>query len=305
MAAPGEKLVVGVDVGGTKVRVAVATRDGDVLGESEAPTELAGGADLADQVATMVVEVAGGRWADVAGVGVGAPGALDPATGRIAYSQNIPGMDAIDLPGLLRSRLDRPVEVANDVNLAAMGEHWAGHGRGCDDLVVVAVGTGIGAGIISGGRLLVGHRGAAGEIAELPLLGDPADPDHRRQGVFESQAATAAMVRRYTAVTGRPVQGGAREVLTAAAGGDTTAAAVVDEVAGGVALGIVVLVAVLDPELVVLAGGIGAHPRFAAAVAAALPRVVDDPPRLEVSALGERASLVGAIRLAAIASGHG
>lgn len=294
-----EGAVVGVDVGGTKIRGVFAEGPGWAIdADVEVATDPAGGVAVAQQIVEVVHAAAGRRFDEVVAIGVGAPGAVDPDSGRTHLSQNIPDLDRLDLPGRLRRELGRPVAFENDANLAAVAECWRGQGVGYRDVTVISVGTGVGGGSICGGVLLRGASGGAGELADLPLVGDPFDPEGQAQGVFERQVGTQGMVRRYREAGGPSVRS-AREIFAAADGGEPNAAAVIVSVARDVALGIVAVSAMLDPQLVVLSGGIGAQPRFVDAVAAALPAVTTRPVELRVSALGDRAALLGAVALAA------
>lgn len=122
-----------------------------------------------DQIVAAVHEVAGTRWAEVVGVGVGIPAAVSPSTGVAALAPNIAGLAGRRPAADLTERLGRSVTVDNDVAVALLGEHAHGAAQGCDDVVLFSLGTGVGAAILSGGRLLRGHNGAAGEVADLPL----------------------------------------------------------------------------------------------------------------------------------------
>jgi glutamine---fructose-6-phosphate transaminase (isomerizing) len=290
--------VVGVDVGGTKIRAVLATGPSWVLGdEHEVATDRAGGEAVARQIVEVVRVAAGPSLEDVEVVGVGTPGAVDPVSGRTTLSQNIAGLDTFDLATFLDRELGRPVRFENDANLAAVAECWRGRAVGMTDVTVVSVGTGIGGGSIVGGTLLRGAHGGAGELADLPLVGDPFDPRSQRAGVFEREVGTEGLVRRYREAGGPPVAS-AREVFAAADEGEEVAAAVIDAAGRDVALGIVAVTAMVDPGLVVLAGGVGAAPRFVRSVADALSRATTRPVELAVSALGDRAALIGAVALA-------
>lgn len=293
------RTVVGVDVGGTKIRGGFAEGPTWAIdAEVEVATDPAGGATVARQIAEVVRTAAGRRFDEVVAIGVGTPGSVDPDSGYTRRSQNIRDLDRLDLPGRLRQELARPVVFENDANLAAVAEWWCGQGVGCRDVTVISVGTGVGGGSICGGVLLRGSSGGAGELADLPLVGDPFDREGQAQGVFEHQVGTKGMVRRYRE-TGGPAVRSAREIFVAAEDGDSNAATVIAAVARDVALGIVAVSALLDPQLVVLSGGIGAQPRFVAAVAAALPAATNRPVEVRASALGDRAALLGAVALAA------
>lgn len=289
--------VVGVDVGGTKIRAAFAEGPAwEIEDEVEVPTGPAGGRVVADQIVEVVRAAAGCRPVDA--VGVGLPGAVDPDSGRTTLAQNVGGLDRLDLRDLLVRELAAAVSFENDANLAAVAEWWRGQGSGLRDVTVISVGTGVGGGSICGGALLRGAHGSAGELADLPLIGDPFDPEGQAAGVFERQVGTEGIVRRYRTAGGNAVTS-VRDVFSAAEAGEELAASILEEVARDVAVGIVAVTAVLDPAVVVLSGGIGAQPRFVHAVAEALPAATTRPVPVQASALGDRAALMGAVALAA------
>lgn len=186
----------------------------------------------------------------------------------------------------------------NDVNLAALAERDHGHGRHVDTFVFISVGTGIGMGLVLAGRLHKGAHGSAGEIGFLPMGGQgPVDaPDARRRGSLEAAASADGIVRaaRRQGMGGRVT---ARQVFEAAAAGDRAAAVVVAETAELVARAIAAVSVVIDPDLVVLGGGIGSAPAFAQAVAAELRRLLPTVPDLRVSAMGGESVVEGGLRL--------
>ena len=184
----------------------------------------------------------------------------------------------------------------NDVDAAALAEQAHGHGREFASFAFVWIGTGVGMGLVLDGRLHRGAHGVAGEIAYMPISdGQGADPeDARKRGVLEASGSAAAVVRaaRRAGLRG-PVS--ARRVFAAAAAGDARAAAVVAGEARLVAKAISAVVTVVDPELVVLGGGIGQAPGFATAVTAELRQLAPVMPEVRVSALGTDAVVDGCL----------
>ncbi|MTV25403.1 ROK family protein [Nitriliruptoraceae bacterium ZYF776] len=287
------EVVVGLDVGGTKVRAGLVDHDGRVRAVTQVPTPRGDGRSLVAELAALAADVAGGAWSQVRRIGVGVPGVVDVATGRTSRCPNLPSLTDVDLAGSLAATTARVVHVDNDGAAAALGEHRFGSGRGVDDLVVVSVGTGVGAGIVSGGRLLRGHGGAAGELADLPLgLVAGAPP-----GDLESRVGTPGLLERWRGATGAAASG-VREVVAAASDGDVRAVGLLDELAEELAATVATVVAVVDPARVVLTGGIGSQPAVADRVAAAVRRRLGGVPDVAVGALGDRAGVVGAAALA-------
>lgn len=295
--------VAGVDLGGTKIRAALCGLDGGVLLEDVTQTDERGGEHVVTQIATLVralAERANAEWSSVHAVAVGSPGVAHPVTGVMELAPNIPAFGDVPLRDRLAEELGVPVELENDVNMAALGEHWQGHGQGVDDFVFVALGTGIGMGVIVDGDLRRGARGAAGEIAYLPLGADPFDPVTHLHGALEEAVSGAALVRRHLELTpgSHADRRRAPEVFAAARRGEAHARQAIEEQASLTAVAVAAVAAVLDPALVVLGGGIGSQPEFRDGVRAALARLMTTPIPVETSRLLDRASLVGAINVA-------
>lgn len=296
MSAPRSALFA-VDLGGTNVRAALATRNARILAELAEPTEHGTVAVYLAQLRRLFEALcaqAGIDRARVLAAGIGLPAAIDPRSGALGSTQNVPGLGGARLDARLRRALGLPVRLENDANLAALGEGWRGAAVGVADYVVIAIGTGVGAGVVADGRLVRGAHGWAGELAYLPLGDDPFTPTSRTQGAFESAAAGPALRARLGASYAR-----LEEVALAARRGDLAAQALLDEEARLIALGIAAVAAVVDPALVVLSGGVGSVDALLEPVRTWLTELVPRPPSLRRGELGERAALVGAIRLAA------
>jgi predicted NBD/HSP70 family sugar kinase len=196
----------------------------------------------------------------------------------------------------LRAAFGSSLVMENDVDAAALAERALGHGRDADNFAFVHIGTGIGMGLVLAGQLLRGAHGVAGEIAFLPLTGGAGADEHdaRKRGTLEAAASASGVVRaaRRGGMRG-PVS--ARRVFAAAASGDQRALAVVAEEARLVAKTICAIITVVDPELIVLGGGIGRAPGFAESVAAELEQMAPVMPSIQVSALGSDAVVDGCL----------
>ena len=186
---------------------------------------------------------------------VGVPGVPERDSGRIMMAPNIAGLDAFDFASELEDALDMEVHVENDVNLAVQGENWLGAGGGADNLAFIALGTGIGAGLVLGGQLVRGAAGAAGELGFLPFGSDALSQHAQAEGALERIVATDGIRSRYQERTGR--QATVPAIFDRADRGDTDAAGVLDETAEYLARAIVALCALTDPGTVILGGSIG------------------------------------------------
>ncbi|WP_127144315.1 ROK family transcriptional regulator [Pelagibacterium montanilacus] len=290
-------LVFGADVGGTKVQAALADMHGIILTETVEPTDPRGGQYVVDQLARMSAELAHRASQPLERVLVGTigiPGAYNARTGKLFMVPNITGLEGTPFVEDLRERVDFDVHVGNDVNMAAKGEQWMGEGRNVDDFVFIALGTGIGMGIINERRVLSGAHGAAGEIATLPIGADPYDGRTFRSGGLETALGSAAIRERYEGSGGRSGLT-VREIIDRIGDGDTIAAATVDAIARILAQAVLAVSAVLDPERVVLGGSVGARRELLERMEVHLPLCMPSPPQCTVSKLGSRAGLYGTI----------
>jgi predicted NBD/HSP70 family sugar kinase len=291
--------VVGLDVGREYVRGSLADLAGVVRAKLTHRASSASAHARVSELATLADELlrtAGVRRSRaILQTVVGSPGVLDPDRGALTMVGNLPGWERSAVVEEIRRRLGETTAIENDVDVAAVAERDYGHGRDVSTFAFVSVGTGIGMGLVIDGKLHRGAHGAAGEIAYLPLGPDEGDVrEVRRRGALEAAASAAAVVRAArTRGLGKHLS--ARSVFAAAAGGDAAAQEVVGEEASLVAKALASVVAVVDPELIVLGGGIGRAPGFAAEVAARLERLAAVVPEIRVSALGEDAVVDGCL----------
>ncbi|MGI5154952.1 ROK family protein [Microbispora sp. CA-102843] len=294
--------VLAADIGRTTVRLALADLVGDVVVRRQEPAWARSYDGLLEQLTRLAAEVAaeaGLEPGDITVTVFGAPGIHDKESGALRLAPNLPGWERPGAVDALAGVTGSPYTVENDVDLAAVGEGAYGLGKGVSDFVLMSIGTGVGMGVVIDGGLYRGARGAAGGISYLPV-GLPAGEDGpglgRGRGMFESVASADGVVAAaarlgITAVT-------AKEVFDAARSGDPVACTVVAAEAGLVARALAGVIAVLDPELVVLGGGIGAQAGdlLAGPVAERLETLVAlTPPRIEVSTLGPDAVILGAL----------
>lgn len=318
--------LAGVDLGGTKILTVLADSDGGIAAEIEVPTEAGGGyAHVLDRIAATVEAVcrqAGVPWEVVAAVGAGAPGPLDSRTGVIHQAPNL-GWRDVPFGDDLAARLGRPVYLENDANLGALGEYTFGAGRGSADMVFVTVSTGIGGGLILRGGIYSGAGGGAGEIGHIKVVPDGPRCGCGARGCLEAVASGTAIARRAreliaagagTAVLqqagGDPERVTAGTVAAAARAGDPEARSILDEAVGYLGTGLAAVLNLLNPELVVLGGGVMKSADLlwdtldrvlrAQALDTAYRRV-----RLVQGVLGGRAGALGAVALARRGIGTG
>jgi predicted NBD/HSP70 family sugar kinase len=292
-------LSVGVDLGSNKLSVAIADLVGRTLAEATEPTDRQGGAYVLRQVHDAVQRLAKWQGLDPSrarSVVVGMPGVVDPVTGAVALVPNISGLSTISAPKMLADLFGQPVAIENDVNLAMLGEAWQGCAKGAEDAAFLALGTGVGLGLIVNGRIARGARGAAGEIAYLPIGRDLTSEEALSVGAFELEVGAAGILRAHHALGGAAET--VREMFERLALGEAAAQEALDGTARDVALAITAIATILDPGLVVLGGSIGARPELAERVRAAMSPVFARPVDIRTSALGARAALVGALSLA-------
>jgi glucokinase len=294
--------VIGIDLGGTKIRAGIASETGTILADRKIPTNT-GGAGVVQQIVNLVRElcaVVGADIGQVAATGVGGAGVPDSAGSNFDQAPNLAGLRNVSFVEELTQELGHPVVIENDVNVAALGELHYGLGLGHSDFVFVSVGTGIGMGIIADGQLIRGASGAAGEIGYLPFGADALAAKNHVRGPLEEAVAGDAFARRYQTATGLEIS--PREIFKKAQDGDADALSAIDEEARWIAAALIAVNAILDPEVFVIGGGIGSRTDLLPHLQTWLTRHGGPPLDVRISELGHRAPVAGAVRLALAAA---
>jgi glucokinase len=305
--------LIGIDLGGTKV-YGVVLKDGEVASEAKEKTPTLGGPlAVVDTIVKVVGELGG--LSDIEGVGVGAPGLVDAATGVLKQAPNLPGWhDAYPLAEALGEALNgMPVRVDNDVNVGTVAEHRLGAARGSDDVLGAFVGTGVGGGLILDGRLRRGPTGVAGEIGHMVVVRNGRPCGCGGRGHLEAYAGRAGMERRAReldaegrdtvlvelAKTKRMTSG---VFAKAVAGGDSLAIELLDEAVDALGIALASATTLLDLSLVVVGGGLADRlgPAFVGRVEQAVRSqlfVEGSALRVVPSELGDQGGAVGAALL--------
>jgi glucokinase len=265
--------VIGVDMGGTKILAAVVQGDGKILGSAKRRTRAELGPDeVIARVSETVHQAAKSAdisLADIRAIGIGAPGPLDPHTGIVFHTPNMPGWNHVPLGERLSGLLGIPVFVENDVNIGTLGEYVMGAGRGTRDMVGIFVGTGVGGGIILDGQLRGGARHAAGEVGHMVVAAGGPYCGCGRQGCLEAVASRTAIERDLkagiqngrenllTRIEGRQLKRMTSGVLAQAwAEGCPLTREVLSRAQWYLGLHAAAIVNLLDPEMLVYGGGL-------------------------------------------------
>ncbi|MEV3979646.1 ROK family transcriptional regulator [Nonomuraea sp. NPDC049758] len=319
--------VAGIDIGRDWIRVAVADLRGAFAGRTDGRNTARTSAELAalvGELAAAAAREAEVEWRSITCAVVGSPGVYDPVRGGLDFAPNLPGPP--DLADRLHAALGVDLVIENDINLAAVGEHVHGAGRGKANFALVSIGTGVGMGIVINGELYVGARGAAGEVSYIPAAEEPpapapptgpfthaADPfaqdadsfaedadsfahdgDPFTHGATEAATSAPGVVRAARAA-GLELET-AREVFAAAAEGNAAARSVVEAEGRRIGGLLVAVAAVLDPEVIVLSGGVGRNlDLLGASVERRIAELGPLRPRVVASALGDSGVLLGAV----------
>ncbi|MEU1387420.1 MULTISPECIES: ROK family transcriptional regulator [unclassified Nonomuraea] len=318
--------VAGVDIGRDWIRVAVADLRGTFAGRTDGRNTARTSAELAalvGELARAAAREAEVEWRSITCAVVGSPGVYDPVRGGLDFAPNLPGPP--DLADRLHAALGVDLVIENDINLAAVGEHVHGAGRGKANFALVSIGTGVGMGIVINGELYVGARGAAGEVSYIPAAEEPSAPalpagpfaqdadsyaqdadsfaqdapfvhdaDPFTHGATEAATSAPGVVRAARAA-GLELET-AREVFAAAADGNEAARSVVEAEGRRIGGLLVAVAAVLDPEVIVLSGGVGRNlDLLGASVERRIAELGPLRPRVVASALGDSGVLLGAV----------
>ena len=261
---------VGIDLGGTNTKIGVVDKEGNKIFTTTMKTEsIDGHKESLDRIANILKENLKEydiKLTDVGGVGIGVPGPV--VKGRIVkFFANFPWPENLDLAAEFEERLGLKVKVDNDVNVITLGEMWKGAGKGHKNVLGIAVGTGIGGGIIIDGNLVSGKNGTAGEIGHSKVVKDGKLCGCGQKGCWEAYASATGLIREaqgrlivnkknklYEETKGREVE--AKDIFDAAKDGDEFSMDIVDYEVDYLALGISNLLNILDPEIIVMGGGV-------------------------------------------------
>ncbi len=305
---------IGIDLGGTNLKVGLVDQTGRVMASRSCPTQGEKGPQhfvktVADLVDALLVQEKLDRSA-IIGVGVGSPGPLDLKSGILLKTANLPWVNVV-IRDLLSSRLKLPVVLENDANAAAYGEFWYGGQAGCRNMVLLTLGTGVGAGVILDGKVLHGHFDNAGELGHMIVAPNGLPCPCGQRGCLEAYASAGAITRRYE----RALQAGEQSNLATvdkldtktiadfAQQGDALCRRLWDEACFYLGIACINIQHAYNPELVLLGGGMADAGDFLLSavrshVSANQWHLHDDLPRIELARLGSDAGLIGAAGLA-------
>lgn len=313
------RTIIGVDLGGTQLRVIRCDTSGNILAREAVGTANQGPSTVVDQIVQLIRPMLATTADDVLGIGVGTPGPVEGHSGVVFEAPNLHGWTNVPLKAMLQERLGLPVEVGNDANAAAVGEWMFGSGHGTDDFVYVTVSTGIGGGVIANRQLLLGRKGMAGEVGHMII--EPNGPicGCGNRGCWEAIASGTALGRRAGEEMQRsfstklhdlatPSTVTAIEVSQAAQQGDSLASTLLNEEGTLIGIGLVNVLHLYSPERIALGGGVMKSWEFirepiARTIATRAMGPYRDVP-IEVATLGANVGLLGAAALVLAAHGQ-
>ena len=294
-------IYLGVDIGGTAVKLGLVDETGRVLRRAERSVSFDGyKTPILDTVQRAIRDFLAEDAPELAGIGVSATGQIDSRRGVVAGTcGNFPGWIGVAIKDTLERAFGLPVTVANDANCMLLGEVWAGTARGYTDVVGVTLGTGVGGGILTGGRLLEGARGLGGELGHYRTHAlDGVDCTCGAKGCWERYAATTALVR--AAQEKNPDWKDGRAIFAAAEAGSETVLALLDHWTDEIAQGLAGMVHIFNPQLILIGGGVSAQQKLliepiAAKVKASVMPAFAEGLEVRAAQLHNDAGMVGAV----------
>jgi glucokinase len=294
---------IGVDLGGTNLRAAAVDRNGQILDRVSGSTHLGAGREaVISDIVASILRLRTSRGSDrLIGIGIGVPGFIVMETGTISMSPNLPFFENFPIRDEIERLLQAPVLLENDANAAALGEKWIGAGRGVDDLVLLTLGTGVGGGIVSGGKILHGFVGMAGELGHMTVVpgGNPCNCGN--EGCLEKHASATAIAA-WARMLGLGDNLTSKEVYDLAIGGNARAQVCFEQMGEALGLALASLVNIFNFPLYLLSGGVlGAWDLFAPPMFEVIERrsltFRRTQTRIEKATLGGDAGLYGAAHL--------
>lgn len=263
-----KKYSLGVDIGGTTVKLGIFTLDGELLGKWEIPTRKENEgkyilSDISESINKALAEEKIEK-SNIAGVGVGVPGPVKN-DGTVLKCVNL-GWGVFNVEEELSKLVELPVKAANDANIAALGEMWQGGGKGCENMVMVTLGTGVGGGVIINGKIMDGNNGAAGEIGHIKVSNEETETcGCGKKGCLEQYASATGVVRIANKMLEAIDEASslrdikevtAKDVFDAAKNKDTLALKIVDDFGNKLGTSLSIISCVVDPEVFVIGGGV-------------------------------------------------
>jgi glucokinase len=309
-----DRVVIGVDLGGTNMRTALVGRDGNVLDKHSEETRSAEGHEKV--ISKLIGNIerqranAGRHGREIFAVGVGAPGVIHEQTGVVVKSPNFPDWNNLPLKQTLERSLNLPVIIENDANAAALGEQWRGAAKDIGSLIFLTLGTGVGGGIVLNSRIWHGADGMAGEVGHMTIVPDGRTCGCGNTGCLEMYASSRGIVMTFKEmVTGQCSGLGGKQEITsaqiyqAARDGDTTARRAMQEMGRYLGVGIANLINIFNPEMLVIGGRVkDAWDLFIDATREEIRKRAFEYPaartKIVPSALGDDAGMVGAAAVA-------
>ena len=300
-------VVIGVDLGGTNLRTALVSQNGDVADKVKEPTRASDGHAKVVRKLIENIKLQQDRalrdGIKIAAVGVGAPGVIHAETGVVVKSPNFPDWNNLPLKKELEIALALPVSIENDANAAALGEQWRGAGRGLASMIFLTLGTGVGGGIVLDGRIWPGADGMAGEIGHMTIIPDGRKCGCGNIGCLEMYASSRGIVMTYQERSARLQVITSEEIYQAARDGDALAGDVMNDMGRLLGIGIANLINIFNPEMIVIGGGVkDAWPLFMEAVREEIKKRAFEYPaartQIVPSVLGDDAGMIGAAALA-------
>ena len=312
-----ENICIGIDIGGTKMRVALIDRAGSILLRNESPTLAHEGRDQAVQRLIKMIDglVESISKENLAGIGVSVASPVEPNTGTMYNPPNLPGWNGFSLKSFLEMKFNIPTWAANDATLGAVGEYAYGVGQGISNIIYLTISTGIGGGIIVDGNPILGARGFAGELGHMSIdrngplcaCGNVGCLEIFAAGTAVAKFARERLERGEASMIQEKVCGDltrvdAKVVMEAAGQGDSLAKELIEQFAKDLGLGIANLIHIFDPEIIILGGGVTQSSHlYSRALDAAIHRNVMFPLTKHIkvinSVLGDDVSLLGAAYL--------
>jgi glucokinase len=294
---------IGVDLGGTNLRAAAIDRNGRILEKVQGSTQLSAGRDavIGDIVASIRKLRSATSAQRLIGVGIGVPGFIIMDKGILTASPNLPGFENFPIRDEIENLLQAPVLLENDANVAALGEKWIGAGRDVDDLLLLTLGTGIGGGIIAGGKVLHGFVGMAGEVGHTTVMPDGNPCGCGNTGCLEKHASATAVIA-MARMLGLGEHVTSKDVYDLAMAGNPAARVCFERMGWALGVGLANFINILNFPLYLMSGGVlAAWDLFAPSMFAEIKRrsltFRNTQTRVEKATLGNEAGLIGAAYL--------